>query len=336
MLADRYSRRKILIGLLTSVALLGALLSLLTATGHVDANVLLIMATLRGIAFACEIPVRHAFLSDLVPDRAVLPNAVALHSSALNTARFIGPAVGGLLIGSFGEATCFMLHPILLIATLYQLLRIRTVETPHPSAGSTSFMQQYLDGWRFAFSDPTIARLLVAIFLMGFAVGPYAHLMPAAVAEIYGKHPELVGFFLSAAGVGAMVAAISMAVRRGSQHLSLIALGGNLAAAVGLLMFSRSSWMTVSIIGMVLVGGGVIAQAIATNITIQTSVPNDKRGRVLAIYTAMFLGATPFGSLAFGQLGQSIGAGNALLAGGLIAMAGVVLTAFRMRESGAV
>jgi hypothetical protein len=229
-----------------------------------------------------------------------------------------------------------MLHPVLLMATLFQLLRIRTVEAPHPTAGTTSFMQQYLEGWRFAFSDPTITRLLLAIFLMGFAVGPYAHLMPAAVAEIYGKHPELVGFFLSAAGVGAMVAAISMAARRGSQHLSLIALGGNLAAAVGLLMFSRSSWMTASIIGMVLVGGGVIAQAIATNITIQTSVPNDKRGRVLAIYTAMFLGATPFGSLAFGQLGQSIGAGNALLAGGLIAMAGVVLTAFRMRESGAV
>ena len=336
MLADRYSRRKILIGLLASVALLGALLSLLTATGHVDANVLLVMATLRGIAFACEIPVRHAFLGDLVPDRKLLPNAVALHSSALNTARFIGPAVGGLLIGSFGEATCFMLHPVLLMATLYQLLRIRTVETPHPTASTTSFVKQYLDGWRFAFSDPTIARLLLAIFLMGFGIGPYAHLMPAAVAELYGKHPELVGFFLSAAGVGAMVAAISMAARRGSQHLSLIALVGNLAAAVGLLMFSRSSWMSVSVVGMVLVGGGVIGQAIATNITIQTSVPDDKRGRVLAIYTAMFLGATPFGSLAFGQLGHSIGAGNALLAGALISMLGVVLTAVRMRESGAV
>ena len=94
--------------------------------------------------------------------------------------------------------------------------------------------------------------------------------------------------------------------------------------------------MSVSIVGMVLVGGGVIGQAIATNITIQTSVPDDKRGRVLAIYTAMFLGATPFGSLAFGQLGHSIGAGNALLAGALVSMAGVVLTAWRMRESGAV
>ena len=125
LLADRYPRREMLIGLLGFVAVLGIALAALTALGWMNATVLIVVAFVRGMAFAFEIPIRHAFLVDLITDRAVLPNAVALHSTALNTARFIGPAVGGLLIGWVGEAACFLLHPITLTATLIQLLRIR-------------------------------------------------------------------------------------------------------------------------------------------------------------------------------------------------------------------
>ncbi len=330
LLADRYPRRQMLIGLLSLVALMGIALAVLTAAGWVNATVLIVAAFLRGLAFAFEIPIRHAFLVDLISDRAVLPNAVALHSTALNTARFIGPAIGGLLIGWIGEAACFLLHPITLLATLVQLVRIRTlVQPPRPPGGS--FFADFLEGWRYAFSDPVIARMLVGVFALGFGVGPYVHLMPAAVAELYGAHPELVGLFISSAGAGAMVAAITLAARRGSSHLSRIALAGNLSAVIGLVAFSRSTWMPLSVAGMVLVGLGVITQAVATNMTIQKRVDDDKRGRVLAIYTAMFIGATPLGSLLFGQIGQWSGAAWALLGGALLALCGALLTAWRMR-----
>lgn len=330
LLADRYPRRQMLIGLLSSVALLGVILAALTHAGWVSATVLIVIAALRGLAFAFEIPIRHAFLVDLISDRAVLPNAVALHSSALNTARFIGPAIGGLMIGLVGEAACFLLHPIMLTATLVQLLRIRTL--PREShAASGSFIAQYLEGWRYAFADPVISRMLVGVFALGFGIGPYTHLMPAAVAELFGAHPELVGMFISCAGAGAMVAAISLAARHGSRNLSGIALAGNVAAVVGLASFSHSPWMAVSVVGMFLVGLGVIMQAVATNMTIQKRVDDDKRGRVLAIYTAMFIGAQPVGSLFFGQIGQFIGAANALLAGSLVGLAGALLLAWRMR-----
>jgi MFS family permease len=331
MLADRYPRRRMLIGLLSAVAVLGLLLALLTATDHVDANVLIAIAVLRGLAFACEIPIRHAFIGDLVPDRNALPNAVALHSSALNTARFIGPAIGGLLIASVGEAACFLLHPLTLMATLVQLLRIRTAESHAGRSQTGSLFAQYLEGWRYAFSDPPIARLLIGVFALGFGIGPYVALMPAAVAELHGAHPELVGLFVSSAGAGAMIAAMALAVRRGSHHLARIALAGNVSAALGLAMFSLSPLITLSIAGMVLVGLGTIAQAVSTNMAIQTRVPDDKRGRVLSIYTAMFIGANPIGSLFFGWVGQSTGAANALLAGAMVAAAGAVFTALRMR-----
>ena len=330
LLADRYPRRAMLIGLLGVVALLGLALAALTASGWMNATVLIVAAFVRGVAFAVEIPIRHAFLVDLITDRAVLPNAVALHSTALNTARFIGPAVGGLLIGWVCEAACFLLHPITLTATLIQLLRIRTVPQAAHKPGA-SFFGDFVEGWRYAFKDPVIARMLVGVFALGFGVGPYVHLMPAAVAELFGAHPELVGLFISSAGAGAMIAAITLAARRGSRHLSRIALAGNLSAVIGLAAFSRSGWMPLSIVGMVLVGLGVITQAVSTNMTIQKRVDDDKRGRVMAIYTAMFIGATPLGSLFFGQVGQWTGAAGALLGGAALALAGALLTAWRMR-----
>ncbi len=330
LFADRYPRRKLLLFLLSGVALQCVVLAALTAADAIGAAGLIAIAFVRGLLFSCEIPIRHAFLAELVPDREVLPNAVALHSSALNTARFVGPAVGGLLIATVGEVPCFLLHALTLTATLSQIWRIRVPNLTRAVADG-SFLADYLEGWRYAFSDPVIRRLLAGVFVLGFAVGPYSFLMPAAVAELYGSHPELVGLFLSCAGAGAMVAALSLAARRRTHRLGRIALAGNVAAGLGLLAFSRSGWMPLSVLGMALVGFGTIAQAASTNMSIQKRVDDDKRGRVMAIYTAMFIGATPLGSLAFGRLGQETGAAAAMLVGGVLALAGAAATAVRAR-----
>jgi MFS family permease len=330
LFADRYSRRKLLIGLLGFVALLGMVLTALTATGQVTATVLLVIAALRGLAFACEVPIRHSFIAELVTDRALLPNAVALHSTALNTARFIGPGLGGFLIASIGEAACLLLHPLSLCAILIQLIRIRTADAHLQQAKTASFLKDYLEGWRVAFSDPIIAHMLIGVFLLGFGVGPYNSLMPATVAELHGAHPELVGIFLSSAGAGAMTAAITLAARRSTSRLRLIAIAGNVSAALGLACFCLSRWVPASMVAMAFIGLGTITQAVSTNMTIQSRVTDIVRGRVMAIYTAMFIGAMPIGSLVFGQLGQWIGASRALLVGAGMALAGAALTAWRM------
>jgi MFS family permease len=325
LFADRYPRRRLLLIVLGAVCLQCLLLAGLTFAGWIGVAGLITIALLRGLLFACEIPVRHAFLAELVCDRALLPNAVALHSSALNAARFIGPAIGGLLIASVGEAWCFLLHALTLTATLGQIWRIRTVDAKRAHSGK-SFVHEYLEGWRYAFGDPVIARLLVGVFVLGFAVAPYTFLMPAAVAQAFGPHPELVGWFLSAAGFGAMLAAIGLALRHGTGALPQVAVAGSAAAALGLLMFSLTNRTALVLLAMALVGLGTIAQAAATNMMIQARVDDQQRGRVMAIYTAMFLGAMPFGSLVFGRLGQTIGAMQALCAGALLALASAVLS----------
>jgi predicted MFS family arabinose efflux permease len=330
--ADRYPRRLLLLILLGAVCVLSLLLAVLTAAGWISVGGLIAIALLRGTLFSCEIPVRHAFLSELVRDRSLLPNAVALHSSALNGARFVGPAIGGLLIGTVGEASCFVLHALTLCATLWQIWRIRTTAVRRAPSGK-SFVHDYLEGWRLAFADPVVARLLLGVFVLGFAIAPYTFLMPAAVAQAYGPHPELVGWFLSSAGLGAMAAAIGLALHHGSRRLQRVATIGSVAAGAGLLVFSLSSSIVLALPAMALVGFGTIAQAAATNMTIQARVDDQQRGRVMAIYTAMFLGAVPFGSLAFGQLGDSIGATQALLAGALLALAGAAFAAARAKSA---
>ncbi len=333
LFADRFSRRRLLLIVLGTVCLQCLVLAVLAFGGWINTSGLITIALLRGLLFAFEIPVRHAFLAELVRDRSLLPNAVALHSSALNGARFVGPAIGGLIIGSAGEAWCFLLHALTLCATLVQIWRIHTVGTPRAASGK-SFLHDYGEGWRYAFGDKVIARLLLGVFVLGFAVAPYTFLMPAAVAQAFGPHPELVGWFLSAAGFGAMAAAIALAVHHGSRRLQWVAVAGSAVAGMGLLVFSLSPWVGLSLAAMVLVGLGTIAQAAATNMTIQSRVDDQQRGRVMAIYTAMFLGAMPLGSLAFGQLGQAIGATQALCAGALLALAGAALGAGRLRRAG--
>jgi MFS family permease len=333
LFADRYPRRRLLLIVLGGVCLLCLLLAALTFAGAIGTGGLIAIALLRGLLFSCEIPVRHAFLAELVSDRKLLPNAVALHSSALNGARFIGPAIGGLLIASVGEAWCFLLHALTLTATLWQIWRIRTADGVRAPSGK-SFVHEYVEGWRYAFGDAVIARLLLGVCVLGFAVAPYTFLMPAAVAQAFGPRPELVGWFLSAAGFGAMAAAIALALHRGRADLQRVAVAGCTVAGVGLLAFSLSPWVALSLTALGLVGLGTIAQAAATNMTIQARVEDRQRGRVMAIYTAMFLGAMPFGSLAFGRLGQSIGAMQALGLASLLALAAAVHDGLRLRGTG--
>lgn len=331
LIADRYPRRLLLLGMLSTVGLLGLVMAALTAVDLMTPALLLALSALRGLLFSCEVPIRHAFIGDMIRDRTLLPNAVALHSTALNAARFVGPAVGGLLVGAFGEAACLALHPITLCATLWQLHRIRTPDAVILPRSESSFASQFIEGWRHAFSDRTIHLMLIGVFLMGFGVGPYSALMPAAVAELHGEHPELVGIFISCAGGGAMSAALLLASGQGVKNLQRTALIGNVSAGLGLAVFSLGPWIPSAVLGMALVGFGTIAQAICTNMTIQTTVNDTFRARVLAIYTGLFIGGMPLGSLVFGQLGQWVGAANALRLGAALALAGALLTMLRMR-----
>lgn len=332
VLADRFPRRQLVMGVLAGVVLQCLVLSLLTWLDRISAAGLIAIALIRGTLFAIEIPVRHALLGELVDDKSALPNAVALHSSALNGARFVGPAIGGALVAWGSEIWCFLLNAATLSVALWQLSRIRTRHVPKPGHAGEPVLAQLRAGFRYTFAHPLIRALLTALFVVGLTIGPYSHLMPGAVADRFEARPELVGLFLSSAGVGALAAALMLASRRSTRGVDLVTVVASACSGLGLLAFSLSSWVPLSMLGIAMVGFGNIAQAAGSNMLIQQSAEDAMRGRVMALYTVMFIGAMPLGSLAIGLLAEAIGTARALTLAAILCLAGSVRHALGIRR----
>jgi MFS family permease len=329
VLGDRFNRQRVLMIVLSLAALQCLALALMMAWGLESVALIVFLAVLRGVIFACEIPVRHGFLSELIDDRKHLPNAIALHSTALNAARFVGPALGGVLIAAIGEMFCFLLNALTLLVVIYLLSLTRpNAATPNPS-GATP-LAQLKEGAAYAFSNPAIRQLMLAISILGFALAHYAQLMPAAVSEILHARPELVGTMLASAGLGSMLAAAMLASRRDVRGLARWIFGATCLSALGMTIFALSPWPLLSIVAMFMLGYGIITQAASTNMILQSIVDDDKRSRVMAIYTASFIGAAPMGALCFGFIGERIGMANALLIGSAIAAVGALVYSWRL------
>jgi MFS family permease len=329
VLGDRFARKKVLSIVLAAGAVQCLLLALMMAWHLESVALITFLAFVRGVIFACEIPVRHAFLSELIDDRRHLPNAIALHSTALNAARFVGPAIGGILIAAVGEMACFLLNALTLATVIYLLSLTRPQVLTIP-VNDASPWAQLTEGARYAFNSPVIRTLLMGISVVGFSLAHYAQLMPAAVAEILHARPELVGTLLAAAGGGSMLAAATLATRNSVRGLARWILAASCLAIVGMATFALSGWTLLSMLAMGMLGYGIIVQAASTNMILQSIVDDDKRSRVMAIYTVSFIGAAPLGALAFGWLGERVGMANALLCGSALAAAGALTYARRL------
>ena len=316
-LSDRVSRRKVLIAVQTLLLLHASALTVVTYSGAITVPLLGLFAFLQGVLNGLEVPTRHAFFVQLIEDKTDLPNAIALNSININGTRMIGPAIGGLLIARVGEAACFGLNALSYLAVLVQLIRIKPNEGEKKSSPH-SFAKDVLDGWRFALTHPVIRALLLMVGAVSFAISPYTILMPAISVETFGRGAELNGLFLSAVGLGALVGAILFAMRPNVRGLSRWVTRTALIAACGVIgfAFSRNEWLSFLFMGMT--GMGLMGTSVSVNTIIQSIVDEDKRGRVVSIYSTFFIGAAPFSQLASGWLAEHIGAPQTFLVCGII------------------
>jgi MFS family permease len=305
--SDRVSRRKLLMIVLTLSILQAVVLTYLTATSQITIVSLGVLAFMQGILNGVEVPTRHAFFVQLIEQPEDLPNAIALNSININSTRLIGPAIGGLLISAVGEALCFGLNAVSYIAVLIQLARIHPREA-RPHGRNTSVFGDLVDGWKFALSQPVIRTLLFTLGTVSFSISAYTSLMPAISVQVFGKGAELNGLFISCVGFGALVGAIVLARRPSVRGLTRWLLVVTWMAAIGVLgfSFSRNEWL--SFVCMALTGMGLMGSSATVNTIIQSIVDEDKRGRVVSIYSTFFIGAAPLGHLAAGWLAEHIGA----------------------------
>ncbi len=320
---DRWGRYRVLVVTQVLSMLQSFALAWLALAGTITVTRILLLSAFQGVINAFDTPARQAFVVDMVEDRADLPNAIALNSSMVNGARLVGPSVAGVLIAVAGEGWCFLLDGVSYVAVIVSLMMMRLARAA-PRGRETRVLLELRDGFRYAFGFAPIRSLLLLITLISVMGMPYTVLMPLIADQVLHGGPHTLGFLMGATGVGALAGAVYLASRR-----SVLGLGRVIAAAAilfgcGLIAFSLSRTLALSLVLMVVTGTGFMVQLAASNTVIQTIVREEMRGRVMAFYTMAFMGTAPFGSLLAGGLAARVGAPHTILLGGGVCILGGV------------
>jgi MFS family permease len=327
---DRLDRRHVLLVTQVLAMLQSFALAALTLSKHITVHEIILLSACQGAINAFDMPARQAFLVQMVDHRDDLGNAIALNSSMVNIARLVGPSLAGAVIALSSEGYCFLVDGISYLAVIASLMAMHV--KPHEiQRHAGSMLVQLKEGWTYVtgFAPIRIILLLFAIVsLMGW---PFSVLMPIFAGKVLDGGPHTLGFLMGAVGLGAVVSAVSLAVRKTVLGLGrMIPLSAG-AFGVGLILFglSRNLWLSLAL--MLVCGFGLMQQMAASNTIIQTIVEENKRGRVMSYYTMSFVGMAPFGSLLAGSLAHVIGAPRTVMISGASCIVGALWFARRLR-----
>ena len=290
-------------------------LAALAAAGVIEPWHIITLAMILGVLVAFELPVRHAYLLELVGDKGDLPNAVALTSMMANLGRLVGPALAGVTIVWIGEAGCFVLNALSFVIVIITFLMIRVTPTARP-ATHPPFWRGIADGLAYAWRSAAIRLLLSLLALVALLATPYMALMPVITKDIFQGGSEEMGFLVGCTGVGALAGTVYLASRRFVPGLVRVIVGASFAAGSALTVLAWSGTVWIALPLLAVIGFGILVTSVATNMILQTIVDDDKRGRVLSLYTAAFLGMAPLGSMLGGLLTDAIGISATLTLGG--------------------
>lgn len=324
VVADRLPRRTVLILTQTAMMLLALLLAALVASGRVVPWHIVALALGVGIATAFDAPARQSFVVELV-DREDLTNAIALNSTMFNSAVVLGPAIGAAIYAALGPAWCFALNGLSFLAVIAALARMKIVQPVAPPA-SESALRLIGAGLRYTMKDRIIRTLIANLGLMSLLGIGLLTLLPAWSVNILRGDVRTNGLLLSARGVGAVIGALGMAALAHRAMRGRMWTLGGLFMPLALFVFGVSRWLPLSIAAMVGVGWCFMVHANSANALVQSMVPDELRGRAMSVFTLVFFGAMPLGSLLAGQVAARIGLTSTVFlnAGLLAAVAGSV------------
>ncbi len=326
---DRWNRHRILLATQTLAMIQALLLAVLTLTGLVAVWHIFVLAICLGLINAFDTPARQSFVIDMLEDKEDLGNAIALNSFMVNGARLLGPSLAGVAVAAFGEGICFLLNALSFLAIVLALLAMRIQSRPRVPVTSRP-VQGLKEGYRYAFGFAPIRYLLMLLGLTSVMGMPYAVLMPIFARDILHGGAHTLGFLMGAAGIGALISAAYLASRKSIAGLGRVIVFGSAAFGCGLISFSFSRHLSLSLAFMMVTGFGMMTVLTSCNTVLQTIVDEDKRGRVMSFYTMAFMGMVPLGSLMGGSLASRIGAPHTLMFGGACCIAAACLFARKL------
>jgi MFS family permease len=330
VLVDRWDRHRLLVVTQVLAMLQSAALAALALAGVINVWHVLALSLFQGVINAFDMPVRQAFVVEMVEARADLPNAIALNSSMVNAARLIGPSVGGILIAAVGEGWCFLLDALSYIAVIASLLLMRLPRREQSPKKGAPILPELRAGWSYVVASAPIASILALLTLVSIVGMPYTVLMPIVASTVLRGGSHTLGFLMGAVGVGALSGAVYLASRRSVLGLGRIVPIATALFGFGLLGFGLSRHLWLSLPLLVITGLGFMVQMAASNTLVQTLVDDDKRGRVMSFYAMAFVGTAPFGSLLAGALAHRIGAPATIVLSGIGCLLGALWFASRL------
>lgn len=335
VLVDRHDRHRILIITQVLSALQSLALALLALPGIITVGEILALQVVQGVINAFDTPARQSFIVDMIEDRSDLPNAIALNSSMVNGSRIIGPSIGGVIIAAVGEGWCFMIDAISYVAVIASLVAMHVATKP-PREQNTRVVEELRAGFQYVTQSVPMRSALLLLALVSTMGMPYTVLMPAIASSVLHGGPHTLGFLMTASGLGALAGALYLASRSSVLGLGRAMVLATIAFGVGLVGFSLSRLVWLSLLLLPVVGGGMMVETASTNTILQTIVEERMRGRVMSFYTMAFLGTAPLGSLLAGVAADRIGAPMTILLGGIACVAAGAWFATRLPSIGAV
>ncbi len=331
VIVDRSDRHRVLVLTQACAMVQTSLLAVLALSHAITVWHLLALQAVGGVVNAFDTPARQAFVSEMVERKEDLPNAIALNSSLMNGARLVGPSIAGVLIALVGEGLCFGIDALSYLAVIASLVAMnvapRVIEPDRPR-----FFAALRDGFRYVSGFRPLRALLLLLAVTSFTAMPYTILMPVFAGTVLGGGPNTLGLLMGAVGVGAIAAVLWLASRPSVRGLGNVVMAGGYAFALGLLLFSFSPWLWLSVPVLAVVGAGMMLQMAASNTLLQTLSDEAMRGRVMSFYTMAFFGMVPFGSLAAGAFADRYGAPMTVRLGGVVMIAAMTAFAHKLPE----
>lgn len=320
VLADRYNRQHLMLLLQILGITLSIILTVLTFLHWTNFWVLLVLGMILGVLKGLDVPIRHAFVIDVVSLEEV-NSAISLNYAFLHTARLLGPGIGGVLIATAGAGFCFLFDSISYIAAILALLTMQlTIKPAEPT--TIHPVKKLQEGFQYAYQVVPIRAILLLLATISLINMSYSTLLPiVAVQNLHGG-AEILGFLTAAGALGSILASLYVGFRKEVTGLDRLIAFCPILFAIGIIVFSLSSVFWLSLLVMVLMGWSSTVQVAASNTVLQFIVEDSKRGRVMSFYTMCFMGMSPFGNLIIGSLAQAIGVTNTLIVGGGVCLLG--------------
>jgi MFS family permease len=329
---DRLNKRGLLVWTQVLAALQSLLMAALTITHRITVHEIIWLSAFQGLINAFDMPGRQSFMVEMVEDKRDLGNAIALNSSMVNMARLVGPSLAGLVISAYGEGVCFLIDGISYFAVIASLLLMK-LRPADAARSQASMLEQLKEGWTYVRGFLPIRNLLTLFAITSLMGMPYTVLMPVFASKVLHGGPHTLGFLMGAAGIGAFVSAVSLALRRTVRGLlRMVPISAALFGA-GLVLFGLSHWLWLSLVLMLVVGFGMMQGMAASNTIIQTLTPGEMRGRVMSYYTMAFVGMAPFGSLLAGALAHTFSASTAVVITGSCCILGALWFARQLKPT---